>query len=168
MEHLQFPVGRFQRPSTFTEADLQAWIADIEALPTRLREALATCSAEKLDQPYRPGGWTRRQVVHHLADSHINAHSRVRFAVAEGTPVIRPYNEGIWAEFEDAKHAPVELSLAILDGIHARWVIFFKSLPLEAFHRGYFHPENQRVQPLFEVCALYAWHSRHHVAHILL
>lgn len=164
LDSLRFPVGKFQR-STATPAQRASSIAEIQALPTNLRSAVAGLSDAQLATPYREGGWTVRQVVHHVADSHLNAYSRVRHALAEDWPTIYAYNEAKWAELADAKSSPLSLSLEMVDGLHARWVILLNSLSDAAFEKGYVHPENGR-QTLEQVVALYGWHGRHHTAHI--
>ncbi|HEX4004870.1 MAG TPA: bacillithiol transferase BstA [Acidobacteriaceae bacterium] len=161
----RFPVGKFRR----AEADVTnhaAAIATLSALPEKLREAVEGLTAAQLDTPYREGGWTVRQVVHHVADSHMNAYVRIRLALTEEWPTIKPYNEKLWAELADAHDAPIDLSLGILDGLHARWALLLESLTEEQWQRGYTHPENGR-QTIAEATALYDWHCRHHVAHIV-
>jgi hypothetical protein len=164
LESLRYPVGKFQK-STADPAQRAASIATLRAFPSNLRKAVEGFSDEKLATPYREGGWTVLQTVHHLADSHLNAYSRFRHALAEEWPTIYAYNEGRWAELADARTAPVGLSLAMIDGMHARWAMLLDSLFDADFARGYVHPENGR-QTLEQVVALYAWHGRHHTAHI--
>jgi hypothetical protein len=120
---------------------------------------------DQLDTPYRPGGWTVRQVVHHVADSHLNAYCRLRLALTEDRPTIRPYEESRWAELPDAKNLPVDVSLALLESLTTRWVSLMRSLPPEAFDRRYVHPESGE-HDLNYLAAMYAWHTRHHVAHV--
>ncbi len=134
-------------------------------MPQKLREAIAGLTGEQLDTPYREGGWTVRQVVHHVADSHLNAVLRVRFALTEEEPTIKPYDEASWARLADALTGPVEWSLGVLDGLHARWVDLLTRLPEPQWQRAFVHPENGRT-PLDQATLLYAWHSRHHTAHI--
>jgi DinB superfamily len=164
LESLRYPVGKFQK-STADPAQRGASIATLRALPSNLRKAVEGLSDTQLATPYREGGWTVLQTVHHIADSHLNAYSRVRHALAEEWPTIYAYNEARWAELADARGGPVELSLAMIDGMHARWALLLESLSDADFARGYVHPENGR-QTLEQVAALYAWHSRHHTAHI--
>jgi hypothetical protein len=164
LDSLRFPVGKFQR-STATPAQRASSIAEIQALPSNLRSAVAGLSDAHLATPYREGGWTVRQVVHHVADSHVNAYSRIRHALAGEWPTIYAYNEARWAEFADAQSAPLSLSLEMIDGLHARWVLLLNSLSDGDFEKGYVHPENGR-QTLEQVVALYGWHGRHHTAHI--
>lgn len=164
LDSLRYPVGKFQRSSA-TPEQRAASIAEIQAMPTNLRSAVADLSDEQVETPYRDGGWTVRQVVHHLADSHVNAYSRFRHALTEDWPIIYAYNEARWAKLADAQSAPLSLSLEMIDGLHARWVLLLNSLSDAEFEKGYVHPENGR-QSLEQVVALYAWHGRHHTAHI--
>jgi uncharacterized damage-inducible protein DinB len=161
----RYPVGKFQKPEAYTDASRAAAIAEIAALPANLRRAVAGLNDRQLDTPYREGGWTIRQVVHHLADSHMNAYIRQRFTVTEDKPTVKPYDEAVWAELPDAKTGPVEWSLAILDGVHARWAALLKSRQPADFNRTFVHPEYGERTLDWNV-ALYAWHCRHHVAHI--
>ena len=160
----RYPVGRFRRAEA-NLTDHPAHIATIAALPENLRAAIDRLSDAQLDTPYREGGWTVRQLVHHLADSHVNSYVRMRLALTEDWPTIKPYDEKLWADLSDARTAPIDLSLQILEGLHARWVLLLRSLQGDQWQRGYVHPENGR-QTLAEAAALYAWHCRHHVAHI--
>ncbi len=164
LESLRFPTGKFQR-ATATPENRAASIAVIRELPANLRKAVEGLNDAQLDTPYRDGGWTVRQTVHHIADSHVNAYSRFRHALVEEWPTIYAYNEARWAELHDASTAPVAPSLSMIDGIHQRWVTLLPALTDADFARGYTHPENGR-QPLEQVVALYAWHSKHHTAHI--
>jgi len=160
----RYPVGKFRRAEANT-TDHAAAIAVIAALPANLRSAVAGLSDAQLDTPYREGGWTVRQLVHHLVDSHMNSYVRMRLALTEDWPTIKPYDEKLWAELPDARSAPVDMSLEIIDGLHARWVALLRTLSEDEWQRGYVHPENGR-QTLAEAAALYAWHCRHHTAHI--
>ncbi len=162
----RYPIGRFEYGKSYSIDEIRRNIKAIAQLPKELKKALKKLKSGQLDVPYRKGGWTPRQVVHHLADSHMNAYVRMKLAVTEQAPIIKPYEEADWAETDDSKHAPVKLSLKILTPLHRRWVMFLESLPDEALERGYFHPEMQRIIPLPEAIALYAWHGKHHVAHI--
>ena len=161
---LRFPVGRF----AFTGADENARaesIAIIADLPARMRAAVKGLSDAQLDTRYRPEGWTVRQVVHHVPDSHMNAYMRFKFALTEDTPRIKPYDEARWAELTDGRSGPVEPSLAILDGLHARWTLLLRSMGAADFDRQLEHPEHGLLS-LDRMLALYAWHCRHHVAHV--
>lgn len=163
---IRYPVGKFDSASPVTAESRAAAIADIAALPTRLRAAVSGLTDAQLDTPYRPDGWTVRQVVHHLADSHLNAYTRARLALTEDNPTIKPYAEQKWAELPDARSAPAELSIAILDGVHQRWVLLLRTLAGADFARTVVHPEHGRQMSLDFLTAMYAWHCRHHVAHI--
>jgi len=166
MDDLRYPIGEFQLPGPATDEQRYEWMADIAEAPSRLREAVNGLSAEQLDTPYRPGGWTVRQVVHHLPDSHLNAYTRFRLALTEDEPTIKPYQEARWAELEDARTAPVILSLQLLDALHRRWVLLMQSLSGPEWKRTLRHPVDG-IRSLEEILATYAWHSRHHVAHII-
>jgi uncharacterized damage-inducible protein DinB len=166
MDDLRYPVGKFRFDGEVTDARRRGWIDEIEATPARLRAAVARLSAAQFDTAYRPGGWTVRQVVHHLPDSHLNAYTRFKLALTEDTPTIKPYDEARWAELPDGRSGPIEPSLALLDAVHQRWVLLLRQLSADQFARAFFHPEHGRALTLNEVLALYAWHGRHHVAHI--
>lgn len=160
----RYPVGRFQRPEQVTPHERMAAIAELAALPAKLREALEGLDRVQLETPYREGGWTVRQVVHHIADSHMNAFVRVRLALTEDWPTITPYNEKAWAMLHDSA-APVAWSVTLVENLHARWVMLLESLADEDWARGVKHPENGPMTVELATL-LYAWHSRHHVAHI--
>ena len=166
MTDLRYPIGPFDwKPGDTTDDQRRQQICNIEMAPARIRAAVEGLSPEQLDTPYRPGGWTVRQVVHHLPDSHLNAYTRFRLALTEDEPTIKPYDENRWAQLEDARTAPVEISLALLDGLHQRWVLLLRSLQAADFARIFRHPE-LGVVGLDRNLALYAWHGRHHEAHI--
>jgi uncharacterized damage-inducible protein DinB len=161
----RYPIGKFQPPPNYTP-DLRAdFIRKIAETPAQLRAAIAGLSDQQLDHRYRDGGWTVRQVVHHLADSHMNSYLRFKFAVTEDEPTIKPYDEKVWAELADAAHGDLEMSLTLLEGLHQRWVLFLRSLNEAQFSRKFLHPEQGPVT-VDRTLALYAWHGRHHVAHI--
>ena len=160
----RYPVGQFQRPAKVTLHQRLAAIATLAELPAKLSEALHGLDRQQLDTPYREGGWTVRQLVHHIADSHMNSFVRMRLALTEDWPAIVPYDEKAWAMLHDSA-APVGWSVALLESLHARWVMLLESLTDEQWKRGFKHPE--RGDSTLEATALlYAWHSRHHVAHI--
>jgi uncharacterized damage-inducible protein DinB len=165
MEDLRYPVGRFSPPASPTPAEIRRAIETIASCPKAVRAAVAGLSDAQLDTPYRDGGWTVRQVVHHIADSHINAYIRTRLAVTEDHPRIKAYEENGWAKLEDARTAPVELSLRLIEALHERWVLFLRSLPDDAFTRTLDHPDSGTMA-MHRVVFLYEWHGRHHVAHI--
>jgi hypothetical protein len=165
-----FPIGKFNRPPEATNAATEAAsrsraIAVLAALPANLRAAVQGLGDAQLDTPYREGGWTVRQLVHHVADSHMNAYARVRLALTEDWPTIKPYDQARWAELADARTLPVEVSLDLLDSLHRRWVALLRSLGEAEWQRGYLHPESGK-QTLGVVVLLYEWHSRHHTAHV--
>jgi hypothetical protein len=162
---LRYPVGKFKWEGSSTEEQKRAQVDDIERTPARLRAAVAGLTPEQLDTPYRPGGWTVRQVVHHVPDSHMNAYVRYRLALTEDEPTIKPYDEAQWAELIDAKTAPVEPSLTLLESLHSRWVTLLKSLTPTDWARTFRHPE-LGVVALEKTLAMYSWNGRHHVAHI--
>lgn len=162
---LRYPIGRYAAPKEITPDTRAEWIREVEILPQNLRRAVSGLNDAQLDTPYRPGGWTIRQVVHHFADSHLNSYSRFRWAATENVPTIKTYNEADWAELADAKTAPAELSLALLEALHARWVILLRSFGEAEFARTTKHPEWGEIRVDW-LLGLYAWHCRHHVAHI--
>lgn len=165
-DDLRYPIGRFVAPREVTDADRRASISELTALPRLTEAAVAGLDDRRLDTPYRPGGWTVRQVIHHLPDSHLNAYTRFRLALTEEEPTIRPYFEERWAELPDAREGPIELSLALLEALHARWVALLRALKPADWGRSFVHPQHGRRMTLDETLALYAWHGRHHVAHI--
>lgn len=166
MENLKYPIGRFAFGKTYSAAETQAHIQEISALPSKLFNVVNVLNEAQLETPYRPEGWTVRQTVHHVVDSHMNAYIRFKLALTEDNPAIKPYEEALWAELADGKGAPVEWSLQLLKYVHLRWVMLLNSLTDADWERTYFHPETKRVFPLREVAALYAWHSEHHYEHI--
>jgi hypothetical protein len=161
----RYPIGKFQKPAVTTPELCKRYIEIIENLPQSLRNAVQGLTDEQLDTPYREGGWTIRQVVHHLADSHLNSYTRFRLALTEESPVICTYDERKWAELNDAKYSPIHSSLAILDGIHHRWSLLLHSFTPSDWRKTFVHPESGEMT-LDMTMALYAWHSDHHVAHI--
>ena len=165
MNDLRYPIGKFTFPDELDDGERRRLIDEIEEAPDRLREAVEGLDAATLDTPYRPDGWTVRQVVHHLPDSHLNAFIRCKLALTEDTPTIRPYDEAAWARLADAR-APIAMSLDLLDAIHVRWVWLLRSLSATDFSRQLRHPEHDRLLRVDDVLALYAWHGRHHIAHV--
>lgn len=163
-DNLRYPIGRFA-PHAASSPELRAaHIQTLRQLPERLQATVAGLNDAQLDTPYREGGWTLRQVVHHVADSHINAYVRFKLAVTEDWPTVKPYDEAAWAALPDSK-LPIADSLALIAALHARWVALLEMLTPEDFQRGYNHPQMGR-QDLATVLAIYEWHSRHHTAHI--
>lgn len=167
-DKLRYPVGRLERAATPLDAATRARHLDtLEQLPARVRALVAGLADAQLDASYRPGGWTIRQLVHHLPDSHVNAYVRMKLAVTEDTPMAKTYHEERWAELPDGKSAPIDMSLALLDGLHRRWLAFLRALPEGDYAKAFQHPEWGRV-PVDEAIVMYAWHCRHHTAHIEL
>ena len=165
MEDLRFPIGRFQRPASLSPQQRRDAIDSVAAAPARLRAAVAGLNDAQFDTPYRPDGWTVRQVVHHVPDSHANAVIRFKLALTEDVPTIKPYDEAAWAKLEDARTTPIEVSLGLVDGLHDRWVRILNAMSPADFARELRHPENGPMT-LDQMLALYEWHGRHHVAHI--
>jgi uncharacterized damage-inducible protein DinB len=165
MSDPRYPIGKFSYIGPLTPEQKQQCLADIEQTPERLRAALRGLSDEQLDTPYRDGGWTLRQVAHHVPDSHMNSYIRYKLALTEEEPTIKPYEENIWAELPEAKRAPIEVSLALLDSLHQRWMLMLRGLTDTEWKRTFRHPELGAVS-LEKNLALYSWHGRHHVAHI--
>ncbi len=162
---LQYPVGRFTEPPVVSVSDRAAALDEIAQLPAALRAAVSGLSAEQLETPYRDGGWTVRQVVHHVADSHMHAYQRVKFALTEESPTIRPYDEAAWSLLPDVAVIPIDASLVLLEALHARWVACLRGTPVDQFARPFVHPE-MGPQPIDLSLLRYAWHGRHHVAHV--
>lgn len=166
LEKLKYPIGIFSVPEKITEDDIRNYISDIEDLPKKLRNLVSEFTEEQMNTLYRPKGWTVKQVIHHLADSHMNSYMRFKLALTEDTPTIKPYYEDKWAELADYKNTSVEVSLKLLESLHERWVILMKSMNKKDFEKSFFHPEQGKEFSLDEVAALYSWHSKHHYAHI--
>lgn len=162
-EDLRYPVGKFDK-STIDAARRSEYVQIITGLPKNIAAAVNGLTEAQLDTPYRPGGWTVRQTVHHVADSHINSYCRFKLALTEEQPTIRPYHEDRWAELTDSQ-LPVEVSLAIIDGVHQRWASMLNSMSSTDFEKKFNHPESGEWT-LDGALAMYAWHSRHHTAHI--
>lgn len=167
MEDIRYPIGTFRHDGEIDADQRRNWINEIASLPDQLRDAVSGLSSEQLSTPYRDGGWTVRQVIHHVADSHMNAYIRLKLALTEDNPVIRPYHEDRWAELKDTELEPIETSLVLLDSLHRRWTTLLQSLPEEAYRRTFYHPEQQASIPLDVNLGMYAWHGRHHLAHIV-
>jgi uncharacterized damage-inducible protein DinB len=165
IELLKYPIGKFRYEASGKNQISNA-IESISALPVKLSFAVAGLSDTQLNTSYRDGGWTIRQVIHHLPDSHLNAYTRFKLAMTEINPSIRPYDETAWAECEDAKNGDIKDSLDLLDALHRRWVTFLKLLSVEDLERTYFHPAHHKQSKLSEITSLYAWHGDHHLAHI--
>lgn len=167
IEQLKYPIGKFVRGSKADNPTRRAQcIAEIGSFPAALRSTLTNLTDTQLDTPYRPGGWTVRQLVHHLADSHAQTIIRFKLALTEEQPVIKPYKESLWAEQIDARTMPLDPSLAIIGGVHARWVVLMRAMQDHEWDRAFVHPEQNRAITLAEALELYVWHARHHLAHI--
>lgn len=165
MPDLRFPIGKFGYAGSMDDMEKRKYIEEIAQTPAKIRDAVSSLSDSQLDTPYRPDGWTVRQVIHHVPDSHLNAYVRFKLALTEDEPTIKPYEEARWAELADTKATPVEVSLTLLDSLHDRWVRLLRSLTPEQWKRSFRHPELGPMT-LEKTLALYAWHGKHHVAHI--
>ena len=162
---LRFPIGKWNPATPVRESDYPRLIGEIAEAPGALRSAVAGMSRDQLETPYRPGGWTVKQVVHHLPDSHLNAYTRFKLALTEDEPAVKAYDEAKWAELPDSQRVPVEVSLDLLESLHLRWVVLLRGMDRGDFQRGLKHPE-RGLMTLEQLLAMYAWHGRHHVAHI--
>ena len=163
---LSYPIGKFDRETPITLEMRADWIDVLAAAPAAFRDAVRGWNDRQLDTPYRPGGWTVRRLIHHVADSHMNSYIRFRLALTEESPVIKPYDQEKWAELIDARSMPIEPSLAVIEGMHARWVVLLRDFSAREFDRTFVHPE-AGILRLDQALGLYAWHSRHHCAHII-
>jgi hypothetical protein len=163
---LRYPIGKFEAKSSLTEAQVRELIESIGQAPLGLRAAVGGLTQRQLDTPYRPDGWTARQVINHVADSHLNGYIRFKFALTEDEPAVKPYDEKLWAELEDGRVGDPQVSLHLLDALHLRWVTMLRSLKPEDFERKLTHPEWGK-QPLEMFLQLYEWHGRHHAAHVI-
>ena len=164
-ESLRYPIGKFRVDGEIAAEQRELWLAQIAEAPARFRAAFAGLSEAQIDTPYRPGGWTLRQLAHHVPDSHMNSYTRFRLALTEDEPTIKPYKQDRWAELADSRTAPVEWSLALLEALHARWTVLLRSIPAADWKRTFRHPE-LGLMTLEKNLALYAWHGRHHTAHV--
>ena len=167
MQDLQYPIGKFEAPADITPAQLRAYINDIHYLPSLLEIAVQGLDSYQLETPYRPGGWTVAQVVHHVADSHMNDYTRFKLALTEDKPTIKPYDEAAWALLPDVAKTPVNVSITLLFALHTRWVNLLEALTPEQWERSFVHPEHGTIFTLKEVAGSYAWHGQHHLAHIV-
>lgn len=166
LEHLKYPIGKPTIPNPITSGHIREWITVLEDFPDQLVKLVIDFSTEQLNTPYRPEGWTVRQVVHHLSDSHYNAYIRFKLALTEVKPIIKPYHEDRWASLNDSKYAPIQLSLNALSSLHAKWVYFLKHLSANELQHTFIHPATNKEISLAENIGIYAWHSVHHYAHI--
>ncbi|MHA7130499.1 YfiT family bacillithiol transferase [Algoriphagus namhaensis] len=167
IEHLKFPIGRFVEPKDISPEQLSEAIDYIRSFPDFLQKATLGLSSEYLATPYRPGGWTVRQVIHHLADSHMNAFIRFKLALTESNPTIKPYEEQLWAEMKDYQLS-TDTSIQLIELLHEKWSKVLDHMDSADFERAYFHPQSQSLVPLKVATLMYEWHSRHHLAHINL
>ncbi|MBK7381463.1 MAG: putative metal-dependent hydrolase [Ignavibacteriales bacterium] len=166
MNHdMRYPIGRFDRNIIVTKDMRREFINTIASLPVQLRKEVENLTQQQLDTPYREGGWTVRQVIHHIPDSHLNAYVRFKLALTEDNPGIKTYKENLWAELMDTFQTPIEIPLTLLESLHIKWVVLLNSITDEQFERTCFHPEWEEIS-LSKLLALYAWHSKHHLAHI--
>jgi len=166
LEQLRYPIGKFKIPESISKEDLRQWITVLEELPQRLDEMVSPLTNEQLETPYRPEGWTVRQLVHHISDSHHNSYIRFKWALTEDTPTIKAYDEKAWAELFDTRTAPIQMSLNHLSAIHAKLVYLLKGLSSDDLKRTFIHPDGNQESTLEENIGRYAWHSNHHYAHI--
>lgn len=166
LEALRYPIGKLHVPKEVSQKQMSEWINDIDSFPSNIKELTEDLSEEQLRWKYRPEGWSIHQVVHHTADSHMNAFVRFKLTLTEEIPTIKPYFEDRWAELADTTKAPISDSVSLLTGLHSRWARLLKSMNEEDFKKKLFHPEQGRELPLTFMLGLYAWHCRHHTAHI--
>jgi uncharacterized damage-inducible protein DinB len=165
MDNLKYPIGKYQ-PQPFSAKQLEQWIIDIKYLPNQLENAVINLDEHQLETPYRPEGWTVKQLVHHVADSHMNAYIRFKLGLTENNPTIKPYDEAAWALLNDSKAIPINVSLTLLFALHARWVAVLENIKEDEWNRTVFHPEQKKEITLWHLLGMYAWHSLHHTAHI--
>lgn len=166
LDALKYPLGKWHSKAQPSADDIKGWIDDIRHLPGQLRELLTGLPDTSLVYRYRPGGWNLRQLIHHIADSHVNAYIRHKLAVTENEPRISPYQEGSWAELEDVLTLPIGVSLQLLESLHLRWTVFLESLDATQLQSTFFHPQSQKVFRLHESISMYSWHGRHHLEHV--
>lgn len=166
IEKLKYPAGKFSKPATVTNQQIKDWIKEIEELPGQVKQAVEGLTPEQLSLHYRPGGWSILQVVHHIADSHMNSFIRFKLTLTEDRPTIKPYFQEKWSELPDGNEADVNFSLQLLEALHKRWAVMLKNMSPEQFKLTYRHPERHDTQTLENNLCLYAWHGRHHLAQI--
>lgn len=165
LEKLKYPIGRFRSPDQFSQDAINKWIQEIEELPALLTETVKDLNDEQLDTPYREGGWTVRQIIHHIGDSHLNSYVRFKLALTENQPTIKPYDQKLWADLPDYSLYSIKDSLKFVDLLHKRWVIILKSLSKDQLNRGFLHPESG-LNLLYKTIGVYAWHGNHHLSQI--
>lgn len=168
IEKRKYPIGKFDMPEVITQEQVEVWLKSIADFPQKLRKEVEGLDEIALTSQYRQGSWTIKQLVHHCADSHLNSFIRLKLALTEDTPTVKPYDENLWAVLPDAQTHPIESSLSILDGVHARWVQVVKNLTEAELKRAFFHPESQEKVSIQQNIGKYAWHGAHHLAHIQL
>lgn len=166
IDDLRYPIGLYVAPEEVTESNMNKWIEELAHFPQNLREVVASISSQDLNEPYRPGSWTIRQLIHHIADSHINAYVRFKLALTEETPTIRPYHQDRWATLPDSIATSREVSLQLLEAVHRRWVNMLILLTPEDYNRTFYHPEQDKVITLRVALGQYVWHGNHHLAQI--
>ncbi|MBO3698215.1 YfiT family bacillithiol transferase [Roseivirga sp. E12] len=167
MNNLSFPIGEFTAPSVIDQSQIDQWIKEIAELPELMESAVRDLTEGQLDTPYRPDGWTVRQVVHHVPDSHIGSYCRFHWALTEDNPIIKAYDEKAFANLPYHNELPIEISLSLLKALHARWVVLLRNMTKEDLEKTFLHPETKAVNVLKEVIGMYAWHGKHHLEHIL-
>lgn len=165
MDDLRYPIGKYE-PQPFSEQQKQEWLNDIKFLPLALENAILNLDAAQLETPYRDGGWTSKQVVHHVADSHMNAYCRFKLGLTEDNPTIKPYEENLWANLKDTHNTPINVSITLLHALHTRLHEVLRNISDEEFNRTIFHPEHKKEMTLWHLLGMYAWHGKHHTAHI--
>ena len=167
IEQLRYPIGQFTVPASISALQLRNYIDDIRYLPAQLELAVQNLDSHQLETPYRPGGWTVNQVVHHVADSHMNALTRVKLALTENNPIIKPYEEHLWAELPDVTATPINMSITLLHALHRRWTALLDSLTAADWQREYYHPGNKGYMPIWQMTNQYNWHGTHHAEQII-
>jgi hypothetical protein len=166
LEKLKYPIGKFEIPTEYTSEYISAKIAEIESFPEKLKKETIYLTDEQLDTPYRPGGWTVRQVIHHCAESHMNCFIRIKWALTENNPVIKAYDEVLWSELPDNLNMPIQPTLSLLEGLHFRIAYLLKNLSETELDKSFIHPENNSEYRIKQIVGSYAWHGNHHLAHI--
>ena len=164
-EDLRYPIGHYE-PQAYADELRETWLAEIKFLPQAIEHAITNLTEEQIHTPYRDGGWTVHQLVHHVADSHINAYCRFKLGLTENAPTIKPYEENLWVETADVTNLPINISITLLHALHAKWYEMLKDLSAGDLQRTIYHPEQKKEITLWVLLGMYAWHSRHHVAHI--
>lgn len=165
MEDLRYPIGKYEA-QPFSEKQLEEWLIDIQFLPQQLENTILNLDEAQIYTPYRPEGWTVKQLVHHVADSHMNAYIRFKLGLTEDNPAIKPYDEGAWANLSDTQNLPINISLTLLHALHTRWLEVLKGITQKDWNRTVYHPEHKKEITLWHLLGMYAWHGKHHVAHI--